>query len=168
MNKKVIAAAATVGALGLGGMIIWHHNGHPGLDHGHGDAASHDHSHDHAGGENVKLELNDGKKWATDEPLRKGMDILHKEVIPLYKAYNDKSLTEADAKAYAGTIRAQIDFFFKNCSLEPKADAVLHIVLAELIRAAGVLEKEPLSEEGIPAVVNALHSYEAHFDHPNF
>lgn len=167
MNKKIVFSGAAVAIL-IGGMVVWHHHGHPGLTHDHGDAHEHDHSHDHAGMEGAKLELDEGKKWATDAPLRQGMDILHKEVIPLYKAYNAKSLTDADARVYAGTIRTQIDFFFKNCNLEPKADAVLHIVLAELIRAAGVLEKEPLSEEGIPAVVNALHSYEAHFEHPNF
>lgn len=167
MNKKIIVAAATVGVLIIGGMAFWHHNGHPGVEgHGHGHAQ--DEHHDHAGMENVTLELNDGKKWETDAPLRQGMDILHKEVIPLYKAYNDKTLKEEDAKAYAGTISAQIDFFFKNCKLEPKADAVLHIVLADLIKAGSVLEKEPLSEDGIPAVVKALHAYDAHFDHPNF
>jgi len=166
MNKKILIAAGSVVLLGVGGLAVWHHHGHHGLDHDHGHA--HDHHHDHAGMEGVTLELNDGKKWETDAPLRQGMDILHKEVIPIYKAYNAKSLTEADAKAYAGTIRTQIDFFFKNCNLEPKADAVLHIILAELIKAAAVLEKDPLSEDGIPAAVNALHAYEEHFEHPNF
>lgn len=160
MNKKLITVAGSVLVLGVGGLAVWHHHGHAGLDH--------DHSHEHGSMEGVKLELNDGQKWATDAPLRQGMDVLHKEIVPLYKAHKDKSLKAEDAKAYAGTIRTQIDFFFNNCNLEPKADAILHIILADLLKAAAVLEKDPLSEEGIPAAVHALHAYESHFEHPNF
>jgi len=189
MNKKIYAAAGAI-ALVIGGMAIWHFNGHPGTEHDShvGDSAEHaheatpparadsapEHGHDehadHAGhgASNEKLTLNDGKKWATDEPLRAGMSRMHSAVIPVYKAFNDKTITAEQAQGLATTIKTEIDLIFQNCKLEPKADAALHIVLAELLGGKAAIEANPSDPEGVPRIVNALHSYSEYFDHPNF
>lgn len=175
MKKPVIAAIAVVIVAVLGGAAFWHHNGHPGLEgHDHGAAApaagAHDHGHDHGaqGGAPLKLELNDGKKWATDQPLRDGMHRMHQAVIPAYGAFNNKNLSADEAKQLTATIRAEIDGLIKNCKLDPKADAMLHIVIADLLTGAQLISENPMDENGIPKIVGALHAYAEHFDHPNF
>ncbi len=190
MNKKIYAVAGAI-ALVIGGMAVWHFNGHPGPDHDphtgkaedhtHGDAhppanteSAPEHGHDdHAdhsahGASDQKLTLNDGQKWATDEPLRAGMSRMHSAVIPAYKSFSDKTITAEQAQELATTIKTEIDLIFQNCKLEPKADAALHIVLAELLGGKAAIEANPSDPEGVPRIVNALHSYSEHFDHPNF
>lgn len=190
MNKKIYAVVAMIALVGAG-MATWHFSGHPGLEHdthadAHGEQAheattapasaesatehGHDDHADHAahGASDQKLTLNDGKKWATDEPLRAGMSRMHTAVIPAYKAFSDKTITAEQAQELATTIKTEIDLIFQNCKLEPKADAALHIVLSELLGGKAAIEKNPSDPEGVPRIVNALHNYSEHFDHPNF
>jgi len=189
MNKKYLGIAGGGVALIIGSMAVWHHNGHPGLDsqdhaahinqdtsadvHAAGETdkpSDHDEHADHAahGASNENLTLNDGKKWATDEPLRASMSRLHVAVIPPYKAFSNKTITTDQANALAATIKTEIDLIFANCKLEPKADAALHIVLADLLGGKAAIEANPSDPEGVPRIVNALHAYAEHFDHPNF
>lgn len=187
MNKKIYAVAGAI-ALVIGGMVTWHFNNHPGLEHDTNepnehaheataaapgeDEAEHGHNehadHAHHGASDQKLTLNDGQKWATDEPLRAGMSRMHSAVIPAYKAFSDKTITAEQAQELATTIKTEIDLIFQNCKLEPKADAALHIVLADLLGGKAAIEANPSDPEGVPRIVNALHSYSEHFDHPNF
>lgn len=164
MNKKSIIGVAVL-LLVVGGLGTWHFLGHPTGGHDHG--AAHDHGHDHGGGPST-LALNDGKKWATDEALRAGMSRMHEAVIPAYGAFQAGNLTPDAAKALAQTIRKEIDFLVANCKLDPQADAMLHIVIANLLTGAGAAEGDPASQAGVPAIVAALHDYEKHFDHPGF
>jgi hypothetical protein len=132
MNKK-IAIVGGVLALVIGSMAVWHFNGHPtGESHdSHADHAvepveagknepGHDDHADHAahGASNEKLTLNDGKKWATDEPLRASMGRLHAAVIPPYKAFNNKTITAEQANELAANIKTEIDLIFANCNLD--------------------------------------------------
>ncbi|MEZ4459445.1 MAG: hypothetical protein R3E66_06890 [bacterium] len=172
MKKPTVLALAAVVVVVLGGAAFWHHSGHPGLEHNHGQAAPSqgDHEHDHSSHGNgpTKLELNDGKKWATDQALRDGMGRMHQAVIPVYSQYKGKTLRDDEAKALAATIRTEVDGLVKNCKLEPKADAMLHIVIADLLTGAQVISGNPMDDNGIPKIVGALHAYAQHFDHPDF
>ncbi len=177
--KKNIAIVGAVLALIIGAIAVWHFNDHPtgDLPDGHiveaieaGKNEKHDDHADHAahGASNKKLTLNDGEKWATDEPLRASMGRLHAAVIPPYKAFNNKTITAEQANELAASIKTEIDLIFANCKLEPKADAALHIVLADLLGGKAAIEANPSDPEGVPRIVNALHSYSEHFEHPNF
>ena len=42
--------------------------------------------------------LNEGKKWATDFPLRKGMQNIHDVVIKSEEAFEGKTLTQKDGE----------------------------------------------------------------------
>ncbi len=163
MKRKSIIVIIGFGLLLLGAIVTWHFTGHVGLSHGE---HSHSHNHEHGGGES--LELNAGKKWATDEPLRDGMSRIHERVKPAYAAYQKGELDADMSKKMAEMIRGEVDILIKNCALDPKADAMLHIVIGNMLSAASEMEGNPASEEGMPKLVEALHAYSKHFDHPNF
>ena len=96
------------------------------------------------------------------------MGRMHQAVIPVYSQYKGKTLRDDEAKALAATIRTEVDGLVKNCKLEPKADAMLHIVIADLLTGAQVISGNPMDDNGIPKIVGALHAYAQHFDHPDF
>lgn len=153
MKKTTYFAVFAVLLVAAG--ATWHHLGHPGLDH-HGE-----HSH---GGAPAEMTLNSGQKWKTDQALRDGMGKMHRAVLPAFASYNAKALGADEAKQVASLLRGEIDLLFKNCKLEPMADATLHPVLADILNGASNLEKDPLSPGGLPKIVEALHRYDAFFE----
>jgi hypothetical protein len=107
------------------------------------------------------LRLNQGKKWETDEPLRKGMtaiqDALHK-------------LTPATYAETSGSISDSVGEIFKTCKLAPEADAVLHEVLAKILRGASEMKAGAAAkrQHGAEEVRKALAEYAHYFQHPGW
>jgi hypothetical protein len=127
--------------------------------------AQHDHGHDAQA--TAGLVLNDGARWATDEPLRTGMQRIRNSAAPALAA-EPGALSQKDAAALATAIREQVSYLVANCHLEPKADAVLHVLIAELLGGAGELERDPRSAGGLPRIAHALQQYPEYFDHPGW
>jgi len=121
--------------------------------------------HEHAGhaGDTAGLELNQGKKWATDEPLRKGM----KAIQTLVAEAGPHPGPEQSARLAAG-LRAQVNYLVANCKLEPKADAVLHVLIGRILTGAASLADGTTAESGLATVKDALQLYPQYFDHPNW
>ena len=114
------------------------------------------HEHDHGAAE-VKLVLDQGKKWPTDAPLRQGME-------------NIRAALGAGMKyqALANKVNAEVAGIVQNCKLEPDADAQLHLVIAELMAGAEAMEGKVKGETrraGAEKVARALNAYGEHFDH---
>jgi len=69
-------------------------------------------------------------------------------------------------------VNDQLAFMVKNCKLEPKADAVpvLHLILADIIAGAGILQAQHGGEahQGVVKIVHALENYASYFDHPGW
>lgn len=123
--------------------------------------------HDH-GATHQKIELNAGKKWATDEPLRKGMGAIREQVAAALPAAHGGKLTAAQYEALGKDINTQLGDIVRNCKLDQKADAQLHIVIGELADGIETLEgKRPGKERasGVVKVAQALNAYGKHFDH---
>lgn len=135
-------------------------------------AQDHGHSHGHSHGKEkpVQLTLNDGKKWATDDSLRQGMsrtrDALNAE---LHAIHSDKFSAE-QYQALAQKVNDQLAFMVKNCKLEPKADAMLHLILADIIAGADIMQVQHGGEahQGAVKIVHALENYAGYFDHPGW
>ena len=133
-------------------------------DHGH----SHGHAHDQE--KPVQLTLNDGKKWATDNSLRQGMgrirDVLNAELPAIHSG----KATAEQYQALVQKVNDQLAFMVKNCKLEPKADAVLHLILADLIAGTDIMLAQHGGEahQGVVKIVRALENYASHFDHPGW
>lgn len=136
-----------------------------------GPAAAAEHDHGHHGHDQAKLTLNDGKKWATDEPLREGMARIAAAMETHMKGTHAVKTGDIKHVALAQDINTQVNHIFQNCRLDKQADAVLHLILADIMEGSAVIEgKKPKTkrEDGIMTVVHALENYGKHFEHPNF
>jgi len=127
-------------------------------------------AHDHAAAP-AKLSLDQGRRWATDETLRTGMGRIRGLVEPqLAKAHAGK-LTPADYKAVAGEVEKEIGGIVANCKLEPKADAMLHLVIGDIGGGTDAMAgKNPKlkPQQGLVQVVAAVNNYGRYFADPGF
>lgn len=77
----------------------------------------------------------------------------------------------ADYAALAGKVDVEMGNIVANCKLPPAADAMLHIVLADLSAGtAAMAGRTPgtTSQQGFEQVVAAINAYGRTFDHPGF
>ncbi len=128
-------------------------------------------AHEHESAMPARLALNQGRKWGTDEALRAGMERIRKLVEPKIDAAHRGKLTPAQYAALAGQIETEVGGIVANCKLEPKADAMLHLVIGELGAGTDALAgKKPKQrpEQGLVQVATAVNHYGKYFDHPSF
>lgn len=136
-----------------------------------GPVFAHDHEHSHDSGGPAALSLNNGMKWSTDESLRQGMIGIRDALALDMPAIRAGSISTARLGTLADKVNAAIGSIFQNCKLEPKADAMLHLVLAEIMAGADVLTKATSPEagnEGANRVAKALDNYQTYFEHPGW
>ena len=127
--------------------------------------------HDHRAVEPHKLSLNHGHKWDTDEPLREGMGLIQVLVETPLEAAHAGKLTVAEYRNLASQVEAEVGGIFTNCKLEPGADAMLHLVIADLIAGTNAMAGKDAQTEpvlGLVKVAQAVNQYGIHFDHPGF
>jgi len=128
-------------------------------------------SHDHDAGASAGLGLNQGRKWSTDAPLREGMGRIRALVEPQLAAPHAGKLSAPQIAALAGQVEIEVAGIVANCKLEPKADAVLHVVIGEIgagtdAMAGKVAKQRPA--QGLVQVAKAVNDYAGHFDDPGF
>lgn len=135
--------------------------------HAAANAEEHHHSH---GREPQKLQLNAGKKWATDAPLRQAMDGVNQAMANALPHIRRHDFGKTAYQALAKTVRGHVDYAVANCKLEPQADAMLHLVIGDLLAGAEAMEGEDIDSrhEGAEKVLQALRSYGNHFQHPGW
>lgn len=126
------------------------------------------HSHDGQGHAVVKLSLNHGKKWSTDEPLRKGMNNMRSEMSRSLHGIHEGKLDAAGYDALAKKLEGEMAGIVANCKLAPDADAQLHVVLAKLSEGMDTMKAGAHREDGAVKVVEALNAYGRHFSHPGW
>jgi hypothetical protein len=128
-------------------------------------------AHGHEAATPHKLSLNQGHKWATDEALRGGMGRIRGLVEPRLGDAHAGKLTAAQYRQLATQVETEVGGIVANCKLEPKADAMLHLVIADLGEGteamAGKNTKLPPAH-GLVKVALAINEYGSHFDHPGF
>lgn len=126
-----------------------------------------EHSHEHSE-QSAGIMLDEGKKWETDAPLRKGMNSIHQAVEKAEKAFESKTLTKEEGEVLASHVNKQLMFMVENCELQPKADASLHVIIGEMMMGIGAMSKAPDAEGGFPRIHKALKQYPKFFDHPDW
>lgn len=125
-----------------------------------GMAPAHDHDHDHGGDAPAQLSLNNGKKWPTDGPLRAGMGRIRDA------AGREAQLAPTEL---ARRIDGEIAALVQNCKLDKETDAMLHLVLADLIAGAEILRERPLARrEAMARITRGLQGYGTYFEHPGW
>ena len=125
-------------------------------------------AHDHGKSAPHKLELNAGKKWGTDDALRKAMSGIQASVTQTLPAAHAGKSSVADYDAFGKDVTAQVTYMVENCKLDPQADAQLHIIVADLmagVEAAQGKHGEKKRASGVVKVAQAANAYGKHFDH---
>lgn len=153
-NLFIGTAAAVVLAAGSGGPAL---------------AQTAAHSHDAAAPH--KLSLNQGRKWGTDNALRAGMGRIRGLVEPQLGAAHAGKLTPAQYRELATQVEAEVSGIVANCKLEPKADAMLHLVIADIGAGTDTMAGKDAKLRpalGLVKVAQAVNQYGSHFDHPGF
>ncbi len=128
-------------------------------------------THSHDATAPAKMSLNQGHKWATDDALRSGMAKIRQLVEPILASAQAGKLSSAQYAALAAQVEAEVGGIVANCKLEPKADAVLHIVIGEIGAGTDAMAgKTPQLRpaQGLVHVAKAVNDYAGHFDHPGF
>src|SRR5262245_8786269 len=80
----------------------------------HVGAAEHA-AHDH--GTTPELQLDKGRKWATDEPLRQGMKRIQNAIGARLGPAHAGKLTDAQYAEAAKEVTAQVAYIVQNCKL---------------------------------------------------
>ncbi|HJV68511.1 hypothetical protein [Ideonella sp.] len=128
-------------------------------------------AHSHSAAAPHQLSLNQGHKWATDDALRNGMERIRGLVQPQLDAAHAGKLTPTQYLELAHRIEGEVGGIVANCKLEPKADAMLHLVIAELGAGTDAMAGKSATlrpELGLVKVAQAVNAYGSHFEHPGF
>ncbi len=126
---------------------------------------AHEHGHEAHG---ATLQLNAGKKWETDAPLRKAMGEIRQSMASSLHAIHENKFS---AQAYGGLakkVEGAVGEIVANCKLPPAADAQLHIVVADLLAGAEQMAGKAKRMDGAVKVIGALDNYGKYFDDPGF
>lgn len=124
--------------------------------------------HDHGAASPNSIELNAGKKWATDDALRHGMGAIRSLAENALPAAHAGKLTPAGYDALANDINSHITFIVENCKLDPKADAQLHIIIGDLTDGVDTMQgKRPGQGRaiGVVEISRTLNTYGKYFNH---
>lgn len=118
----------------------------------------------------AKLTLDQGRRWATDAALRRHMEELRTTLAQHGEAISADRLTDEHSAALAQAIERRVAAIMTDCHLEPRADANLHLVMAELVQAAEILQGKSRQgpRSGALRAVRAAQMYATYFDHPGW
>lgn len=103
------------------------------------------------------------QRFATDAPLREGMQRVHAALAKL-NHYPMGHLSEAMALGQVAEIKDAVTFMFANCKLAEKPDQALHAMLIPLLAAAQKFEKDPSNTHQVEAMQHAVAEYPRYFD----
>lgn len=128
--------------------------------------AQHAHDSHHATVDLTTLQLDNGKRWSTDAPLRKGMLQIRDAFESRHDAYRAGKLTTQDYQGLDRELGQAIEYILANCSLSPAADAELHKLLAVIMGARHRLAQR--EADGMIELHRAVTAYPKYFDHPGW
>ncbi len=129
---------------------------------------AHNHGQTHGANQVATLQLNAGKKWETDAPLRKTMGDIRQAMDGSLKAIHEDRLSPGGYAVLAKKIDGAVADMVANCKLGTKADEQLHIVIADLLAGADQMKGKSQRMDGAIKVIEALGSYAKYFDDPGF
>ena len=123
-------------------------------------------AHSHAAGTPAELALDQGRKWTTDAPLRQRMGEIRALMAAQIDPIHAGRLTAAEYAALGFAIEQKVAAIVAECKLPPDADAMLHLIVADLVAGADVLQGKAAGNpaEGAHKVVTAANAYGRYFD----
>lgn len=125
------------------------------------------HGTHHAAGDH-SLQLNAGKKWHSDAPLRQGMTAIRGAAARTLPQAHAGKASSADYDAFGDTVLAQVAYMVENCKLPAEADAQLHLILADAVAGAEAAQGKRGDAQraaGVLQVAKASNAYGQYFEH---
>lgn len=116
----------------------------------------------------LELRLDNGSRWRTDDPLRTGMSAIRSALEGSLPAIRDGGFAPQDYANLARSLATEAGEIVTNCRLPEAADMQLHIILAQLLDGAAMMETASGREDGVVKAVGAVNAYGAYFDHPDW
>jgi hypothetical protein len=141
-----------------------------GLLMGSAYAAEHD-PHQNGQDHGYALVLDHGKKWTTDKTLRSGMSGIRSALAADLKTIQNGKAGAKTYDALSSQIDKQLVLIEQNCRLNPQADAMLHLILAEIMGGVETMRSKQTNmekREGVFKVLDALDDYNRYFNHPGW
>jgi hypothetical protein len=126
---------------------------------------THAHAHDSA---TSALALDHGRAWPTDAPLRQHMNDLRATMAQSLPGIEAGALRAADYAKLGAFVEGKVASIVTDCKLPPEADAMLHVIVADLVAGADAMKAPGDAPGGAHKVVTALNAYAQYFDHPGF
>jgi hypothetical protein len=150
-HSIVTAALAAAFALGINASAI-------------AATAAHDHAHD--AGAPAQLVLDHGKKWTTDAPLRKRMGEIRSLLAQRIPAIHAGKLSAAEYRKLGAAVEEKVGAIVAECKLPPEADAMLHVIVADLVAGAEIMQGKAAGKpaDGAHKVATAANAYGEYFD----
>ena len=99
------------------------------------------------------------------------MENIRKHMEASLHDIHEGKLSAAKYGELAKKVNGEVGGIVANCKLEPKADAQLHLVIADIGEGVEAMEgkaKKVKRQAGAVKVIGALEKYGAHFDHPGW
>ena len=127
--------------------------------------AAEPHAHHESTTTTIQLRLDHGKKWLTDDVLRRGMSEIRLAMTQSLTPIHDNVFTPTQYEALATRIQTQIDYVVGNCKLPEEADQQLHLLLEQIIDGIAYMKTGTDKNKGAVKVVEALTQYGKYFDH---
>ena len=122
-------------------------------------------------GESGRTDTSRNHDRALDEALRAGMSRIRTLIEPQLAAAHAGTLVLAQYRELAVQVETEVGSIVANCKLEPRADAMLHLVIADILSGTDAMAgKNPKQDpaRGLVKVAQAVDEYGSHFDHPGF
>jgi hypothetical protein len=119
----------------------------------------------HAHAASVEMRLDNGKKWPTDEVLRRGMEEIRSAMADALTPIHHHEYSVGAYEALAARVQAKVDDVVANCQLPEEADQQLHIVLEQVLDGIAAMKAETGRAQGAVKLVQALDLYGAYFEH---
>ena len=116
------------------------------------------------------MRLDQGRKWPTDEALRRHMGGIRDLLALQRREFAARNLMPEEAALLGAGIEASVAALLAECRPAPEAAHNLHLVVAELVQAADILqgrERGPLMA-GAGRALRAVQMYATYFDHPGW
>lgn len=80
----------------------------------------------------------------------------------------DDGLSESEVSDFSAQIDNQVAYLIHNCTLQPRADAALHTIIADLIGAVRSLQSGPDQHSALASMHAALLRYARQFNDPEW
>ena len=106
-----------------------------------------------------------------DAALRTAMGAIRQNMVAALPDIHERRLPPAGYDALARKVEREVGEIVAHCKLDAKADAQLHLIVADLLAGAGQMAakaKPDARRNGAVKVLGALEQYGAYFDDPGY